>query len=587
MAAFMQKRMQKELPASDNEPQLQSEVDNAKALEWETVLGKQAVRIWTGADARRIKERHPDRFVGSRFVITRKTDEDGSRIKARICLQGHSDPDFHKKILSGLCHSPTLSQMGRAVLLQLMVSSRWTLNLGDIKGAFMEAGPIPQQFRPLYAHQPAGGIPGVSPSDVIEVVGNLYGSNDAPFQWFQTFDQEAKAAGFEQSTFDKCLYFFRDRGTLAGVLGAHVDDTITGGTGDAYVQAIGKLKSRFPYRKWRVGSGEFCGVMYTQDPQTLEISYQQSEYAKHLRPISMTKERRQDREASATEREINALRAVNGAANWLSGQTRPDLAVQTSFSQQCFPEPKVKDLLYANQLVHRARQHSDVHVTVRHIPLAQLGIAFHSDAGFANAVANRTQAGYILAFVDKALDKDEESRWTPFCWKSYKMPRVVASTLAGEAQAFASASGVAEWVSLMLVEAQQGCIDLREAHSVLKNIPLIGITDCKSLYDAIHSVSSPSKVEDKRVAIDLAIIRQAVERTSMKVRWCPTELMLADSLTKDSADPADLLRAALQCGEYQLAPEASVLAQKKLQREARARRQQIQQAPAAESLHHP
>ena len=108
MAAFTQKRMQKELPVSNNEPRLQSEVDNAKTLEWETVVGKQAVRIWTGAEARRIKERHPDRFVG----ITRKTDEDGSRIKARICLQGHSDPDFHKKILSGLRHFLTLSQMG-------------------------------------------------------------------------------------------------------------------------------------------------------------------------------------------------------------------------------------------------------------------------------------------------------------------------------------------------------------------------------------------------------------------------------------------------------------------------------------------
>ena len=250
MAAFMQKRTQKELPVTGNEPQLQSEIDGAKTLEWEKVCGKQAVRAWTGAEAKRIRERHPDRFVGSRFVITRKTDEDGSRIKARICLQGHSEPDFHQKILSGLCHSPTLSQMGRSVLLQLLVSNHWTMNLGDIKGAFMEAGPIPQQFRPLYAHQPAGGVPGLGSNDVIEVVGNLYGSNDAPFQWFQTFDQEAKAAGFEQSTFDECLYFFRANGCLMGVLGAHVDDTITGGAGKEYHEAIAKLERRFPYRKW-------------------------------------------------------------------------------------------------------------------------------------------------------------------------------------------------------------------------------------------------------------------------------------------------------------------------------------------------
>jgi hypothetical protein len=143
------------------------------------------------------------------------------------------------------------------------------------------------------------------------------------------------------------------------------------------------------------------------------------------------------------------------------------------------------------------------------------------------------------------------------------MPRVVASTLAGEAQSFATASGVAEWVSLMLAEAQHGPLDLREHAQLTNRTPIVGVTDCKSLYDAVWSVSSPSKLDDKRVAIDLAIIRQALERTKMSVRWCPTQLMLADSLTKDQADPADLLRAALHHGTYQLAPEASVLAQKK------------------------
>ena len=51
----------------------------------------------------------------------------------------------------------------------------------DIKGASLEAGPIQKKFRPLYMHQPRGGIPGLDPQDVIEITGNIYGSNDAPF----------------------------------------------------------------------------------------------------------------------------------------------------------------------------------------------------------------------------------------------------------------------------------------------------------------------------------------------------------------------------------------------------------------------
>ena len=189
------------------------------------------------------------------------------------------------------------------------------------QGAFLEAGPLPERYRPLYAEQPEGGIPGLDPEDVLEVTGNMYGANNAPQEWYRAFDAEARAVGFQRSSFDSCLYFFRSTsGSLAGALGAHVDDTMTGGEGPEYQRAIEKLKARSPYRKWRVGNGEFCGVVYSQDQATFEITFQQKEYARHLRPIALTKERRKDREAPATPKEVAALRAVNGAANcpiWL------------------------------------------------------------------------------------------------------------------------------------------------------------------------------------------------------------------------------------------------------------------------------
>ena len=576
MAAFLQKRAQKELPATGNTPDMQHRIDEAKLVEWETVSGKAAVRVHTGAKAREIKEKFGHRFIGSRFVVTNKVDEEGSRVKARWCLLGHNDPDFHQKIASGECHSPTMHQLSRAWLLQVLVSKGWTLNLGDIKGAFLEAGPIPEKYRPLFAAQPPGGIPGVDPSAVIEIVGNLYGANDAPAQWYKEFDAQAQAAGFQRSIFDPCLYYYREpqRG-LTGILGAHVDDTIMGGEGEAYNRAIQRLKARFQYRKWRQGSGEFCGVQYFQDPESKEITYDQKAYAQNIRPIAMTKDRQKQRKQLANEREITALRAVNGALNWLASQTRPDISVQASFSQQAFPSPTVEHLLSANEAVHRARQYSDVALTVRHVPWEDLNIVFHSDAGFANASQGKTQAGYILAFTTSQLAEDQPSVWSPFCWKSYKMSRVVASTLAGETQSFATASGISEWMSLMVSEAKHGCFDLRACEDHLRCVPITGVTDCKSLFDALNTPTSPGKIEDKRVAIDLAIVRQSMSRCGLQVRWCPTQLMIADGLTKNQADPADLMRALLANGVYQLSNEAEVLAQKKAQRDRRVQRKPL------------
>jgi len=581
-AAFLQKKLQKEIAPVNNPQELQQKVDASKSLEWETLLGKNAIRIWTGAKAKAIRQNHSDRFIGSRFVIVKKSDDEGERVKSRWCLQGHLDPDFHEKIISGACHSPTLHSLSRSLVLQILASKRWTLQLGDIKGAFLEAGPLEKKFTPLYAHQPRGGVPGLDPDDVIEVVGNVYGSNDAPMNWFSTFNAEVKNNRWQQSQFDPCLYYLRDAdGNLCGVLGAHVDDTITGGHGECYERAIAALKARFPYRKWRVGSGDFCGVQYRQDPVTYAITFGQKEYAQHLRPINLSKDRLKNKGSLATDREVATLRAINGACNWLSSQSRPDLATQTSFSQQCFPSPKVSDLVFANQLIHRAKQHSDVEVTVKPIPWDQLGVCFHSDASFGNAKALRTQAGYIAAFVDENLPKNQPSCWSPFAWKSFKLPRVVASTLAGEAQCFSLASAAAEWMMLLLGEAKHGQFDLRTREQIrslglpkstrpcrdeLEVGTVTGVTDCKSLYDHLTSPSSVSKCDDKRVAIDLAILRQCMSSCKLQVRWCPSQLMLADALTKDQWDPSELLRAALQLGEYQLNHEASVLEKKRVQR---------------------
>ena len=136
MAAFLQKKLQKEIPAVGNDPEIQKEVDSSKITEWETMIEKGAVIIHKGEKAKRIKQQQTDRFIGSRFVCTKKVDEEGVRNKARWCLQGYTDPDFKNKLVNGLLNSPTLSQLARSLVLQVLVSQKWTMCLGDIKGVF-------------------------------------------------------------------------------------------------------------------------------------------------------------------------------------------------------------------------------------------------------------------------------------------------------------------------------------------------------------------------------------------------------------------------------------------------------------------
>ena len=79
-------------------------------------------------------------------------------------------------------------------------------------------------------------------------------------------------------------------------------------------------------------------------------------------------------------------------------------------------------------------------------------------------------------------------------------------------------------MSLLVVEAKHGAFDLRSVRDmprtpIVSNLApkpekITGITDCKSLYDHLSSISSVSKVEDKRVAIDLAILKQCAVHVS-------------------------------------------------------------------------
>lgn len=124
-----------------------------------------------------------------------------------------------------------MSQFRRSLIPQLIVNFGWTLNLGDIKGAFLEAD-ISQKTKenPVYAELPPGGVPGIEPSSLAQVHGNIYGANDAPHNWYVEFGRVAQHAGFVKYKLDTCLYLCHGSGgRLRGVLGARADDAITGG----------------------------------------------------------------------------------------------------------------------------------------------------------------------------------------------------------------------------------------------------------------------------------------------------------------------------------------------------------------------
>ena len=123
-------------------------------------------------------------------------------------------------------------------------------------------------------------------------------------------------------------------------------------------------------------------------------------------------------EGPIAKEEGKSLKSVLGSALWLAKETRPDLAVQVSQSQQSLPEPTLKQARTVGNVTRRARQYQNLEWKILPIPFEELHLCLHSDAAFGNASKNGTQAGYIVGVSNENLRRGEVAPWGAATWKS-------------------------------------------------------------------------------------------------------------------------------------------------------------------------
>ena len=532
---------------------IQKEVDNV-------VHEKQALRAMTLQESRQVRQQCADRIVPSRLVLTPKVDESGQDIvKARWTARGDKDPDLFSLVREGKTQAPTISSNGRFTVLQLIASKRFKMQLGDVTGAFLEADDMVRSEGKLFMSMPTTyPLPGYDREQLFEVVRPIFGLNDSPQNWFNKYRLTVREQGWKQSQLDPCVFFLWENQQLAGVMGVHVDDVVIGGRVPTFEKKLQTLRNTFPFRKWQEGRGTFCGSDLNQNPETGCISVNQREFISKLQKPKLRSKDPPTMEVN--DEEVTSLKSCLGAALWLARETRPDLAVQVSQGQQLMPRPILGDAKTVGNVVRRAKQYQELEWTIQAVPVEKLRLCLHTDAAFGNAKGKGTQAGYIVGVTDELLQQGKPAPWSPAAWRSYRLKRVVGSTFAGESQALMDGLGHAEWIGCHLAEGIFPNFSLQDRGQFLKQFELQAVVDCKSVYDHLQQYASPGSVSDKRVAIDLVIVRETLQRIHGVIRWCPTWLQLADALTKESPEAMDLLRGALMKKQYHLHAESSMMA---------------------------
>ena len=581
-----EKQLEKELPWSQIPPEHYPDFKAAERKQIKEHIEHKALTILSRAESDVIRASVPgDRILTSRWAYKdkhyarRRLQPDvPCKAKARLV-----DPDI------GLMptDAPTVSRLGVHTLLQLVASHRgqqggrrWSAAAGDVTAAFLNGPPLQ---RLLYLKQPRTGVEGMEEDALFRIDKGVFGLVDSPRTWWEEVrgilkkilvDYHGKTYALRQSTLDPCIFGLceieneKSVGRPQAYVAIHVDDLLVVGPEGLDEVFRKALSAKLPIDSWEVDDFEYIGSHVKVGDDGVSIS--QSAYAaSRLFQIPIDKHQK-DMDPATFEQCIDN-RSLIGGLSWLAGQTRPDLLASVSLAQQMQQRPSVADIRFSNEASARALKHQDKGIHLYPLDLTSIQVVTFHDAAWANALPASLagEEGFSLSPADHQLGfmtdvpedyqirkakrasahvasqygllvmmTDQDSRNGLKCssileWKSSTAKRICRSTFGAETLACTEGLELAQYVRSFVHSIIEGRI-VKVEHLHGSGLPCL--SDCKSLFDHIHKEGIPRTPTDKRLAIDLAALREALQSEQVhgraQLHWLPTHLQFADVLTK-------------------------------------------------------
>ena len=130
-----------------------------------------------------------------------------------------------------------------------------------------------------------------------------------------------------------------------------------------------------------------------------------------------------------------------GQLNWVSTQTRPDMAYAASVVSSSIKDATVRDIITANKFI-KILKSKDVVLSFPKIDnISKVALICFSDASFANLKCGGSQGG-PLVFLE-----GNDRKYMLLAWQSRKLKRIVKSTLTAETLALEEVIEVAYMMS--------------------------------------------------------------------------------------------------------------------------------------------
>ena len=449
-----------------------------------------------------------EKAITTRWVCTRKIKGNQVVHKARLVARG-----FEEDQTSFQKDSPTCSKESLRLLLAILSSQSWKLHSLDVKSAFLQG--IPMQ-RTVFIRPPKE----AKSVCLWRMLRCPYGLADAGRHWYNRLKKELLEMGMEICKFDKALFMYYENTKLSGLLACHVDDIIFGGEPNFHKHVISKLRSVLVIGVEENTNFKYLGLCISQ--QTDGITVSTKEYEKSLEQISCPNVRT-DEDTEFTPEDCAILRKFAGQVNWLSSQARPDISFDCCYIANSLKSNNIKVFDIANKLVRRVKNQQLNLRFPSSFDFKSCTIVAFCDASFANLLNAASQGGFLLFLTDK------NGMYSPIAWQSRKIRRVVKSTLAAECLSAVEAAEMMIYIASLL----KNLLNSKD------NFPTYLYCDNKNLVNSVHSTTN---LEDKRLVIDVSVLRDLLEQEELtKFIWVPTRYQLADTFTKQGASDKQLI----------------------------------------------
>jgi hypothetical protein len=485
---------------------------------WEEAIQKELKGLESSGTWRLVKRPTDTNVVDSKWVLKIKKNAAGEvdKYKARLVARGFTQ-------IYGVDYYETYAPVARLASFRLLMAiaarNGWPLENFDFDQAFLNSKLGDDEV--IYLEQP----PGYESKDrehwVWRLLRSLYGLKQGARNWYEALCQALMELGFTRSEADHGIFFKRVGNDII-ILAIHVDDGMVTGNNVALIKKF-KEDINKKYKITDLGPVHWLlGIKISRDVINKTISLSQLAYIEaiitrfnfdNLKPcaIPMDPSAPLSKSQSPTKLEDIAkmknvpYREAVGSLMYAAMGTRPDIAFATSTVAQYCENPGWKHWEAVKRIFRYLSGTRKMELTYGG---EERGLTGYVDADGASQDHRRAISGYVFMVDGGAVS-----------WSSKKQELVTLSTTEAEYVAATHAAKEAIWLRRLLTELFESI-----------DTPTTLFSDSKSAIALAQDGHYHART--KHIDIRYHFIRYIIEAGTIKLVYCSTNDMTADTLTK-------------------------------------------------------